>query len=329
MSKIQIVKNNIDLINKLRTEGKSNQYIADELGLSRSYLLHTLRKLNVVVEAQGYSIEKKRQIIELYTQGFGYEYIEANVKVGDRTIKKVLLDAGIPINNKRVELLPELSKQDLVNILQSNQDIKVDSFNPFANLSTDTVQYWLGYLAADGCITNSQICLTSIDYEVLKNFRVFLKSKNKIHKQHSGGYNSTTQCYQFIKGSQEWCEFLHQLGLLPRKTKTLKMNIKLTFPFLRGLLDGDGTVLLPAPSKISGSVRWFTASEQFANQIVKFLEQFIDVNLYTREKGYEVVVGNKESIRRLYNYLYTTDSISLARKKDKYKQLREALFGNK
>ena len=272
MSKIQIVKDNIDLINKLRTEGKPNQYIADELGLSRSYLLHTLKKLDVVVEAQGYSIEKKQQIIELYTQGFGYEYIEANVKVGDKVIKKTLLEAGVPVNNKRVQLLPEISTQDLVCILQSNQDIKVDDFNPFANLSTDTVQYWLGYLAADGCITDTQICLTSIDYEVLEKFKLFLKSKNKIHKQDSGGYNSNTQCHQFTKGSKQWCEFLHQLGLKPRKTKTLKMSINITFSFLRGLLDGDGTVLLPAPSKISGSVRWFTASKQFADQIVEFLE---------------------------------------------------------
>jgi len=329
MSKIQIVKDNINLINRLRTEGKSNQYIANQLGLSRSYLLHTLRKLDVKVEAQGYPIEKKQQIIELYTQGFGYKYIEANVKVSDRTIKKVLLEAGVPVNNKRVELLPELSEVELINILNSNLDITVDTFNPFTNLSSDTTQYWLGYLAADGCITNSYISISSIDYKTLLSFRAFIKSKNKIYQPKSNGYNSSTVCHQFSKGSQKWCKFLHQLGLVPRKTKTLRMRINITFSFLRGLLDGDGTVLLPPPNQYSGSVRWFTASKEFAYQIIEFLEQFMDVNLYTREKGYEIVVGNKESIRRLYNYLYTIDSISLARKKDKYKKLREALFGNK
>lgn len=329
MLKIQIAQDNINLINKLRSEGKSMTYISNRLNISKSHLRKSLKKLNIKLEPIGYCIEKKKEIIKLYTQGFGYEYIEANVKVHDATIKKTLLDANIPVRHKTVDLLPKLSNENLIIILNSNKDIEVEMFNPFSRLSQDKVQYWLGYLAADGCITNNYISLSSIDLIVLEEFRTFLRSKNKINENLSSGYGSLNSCYSLSKGSITWCRFLHNLGLIPRKTKTLELKMNLTFSFLRGLLDGDGTILLPPLHKYSGSVRWFTASEPFANQILNFLKKYVDANLYKREKGYEIVVGNKESIKRLYNYLYSIDTISLKRKKEKYNKLREALFGNK
>lgn len=285
MNKIQIVQNNVKLINNLRKEGKNNQFIADTLGISRSHLLSSIRKLNLKLDPQSYSIDKKQKIIELYKLGFGYSYIEKTLHVWDKTIKKVLMEAGVAVKHKRVELLNKLNKKDLLNILNTNKDIITIEFNPFSNLSEDTVQYWLGYLAGDGCITNNYISLSSIDLKIIKSFKSFLKTKNKIYVPlNKGGFKNAKQSYVLSKGSKNWCLFLHKLGLTNRKTKTLDINFNLTFSFLRGLLDSDGTILLPAPSKKSGSIRWFTASEVFAIQIVDFLKVFVDVNLYNREK---------------------------------------------
>lgn len=52
---------------------------------------------------------------------------------------------------------------------------KLINYNPFENLENKEVQYWLGWLASDGCITGNRIIISlqRQDRDVLEKFCSF------------------------------------------------------------------------------------------------------------------------------------------------------------
>lgn len=104
--------------------------------------------------------------------------------------------------------------------------------------------YVLGVVCADGCLVehgNGYHCLniTSKDYSWLEQIKHALKAQQRIGtKRHA---------YQLQIRNQTLYRSLLELGLTPRKSKTLQLPSVPSdvFPdFVRGYLDGDGTVLV-------------------------------------------------------------------------------------
>jgi hypothetical protein len=104
--------------------------------------------------------------------------------------------------------------------------------------------YWLGYLAADGCVSVRSrngtyafvLGLSSKDYEHLDKFRSALKTTFPVHGPHSG-------CYQVIITSYDLCLALERYGIVPRKSLTFeppKLPEDLERHWARGVVDGDG-----------------------------------------------------------------------------------------
>lgn len=110
---------------------------------------------------------------------------------------------------------------------------------------SDTMAYLVGLTATDGCLIakRGRINFKSRDRDLVELYLGLLGRTNKVTAAptRAGG---TVYVAQF--GDAAWYEWLQRIGLTPRKSLTLgALDIpdEQLFPTLRGLLDGDGTIL--------------------------------------------------------------------------------------
>ena len=114
----------------------------------------------------------------------------------------------------------------------------------FADINTPGKAYWLGVLAADGCISNAgnkwrlELMLAEKDHEWLKSFRTAIGSTHPIRPVH-GGFG--TPCFKLAITNQPLC--LSILALEYKSSAVLEhVPSQLYCHFIRGLFDGDGYI---------------------------------------------------------------------------------------
>lgn len=192
--------------------------------------------------------------------------------------------------------------------------------NPFEDLSNPEVQYWLGYLAADGNVkpiskkSNLIRLNTNSDPEHLETYAKFLG-----HKGPRKDLNKKTGRYEYCVGfcSKQVNKFLHSIGITPAKSKSLEMKIALTAPFVLGYFDGNGTISAP---RITIS----TGSEAFSKQLREFISynfgKFPSVYKHKDSWCYVITPGNYLS-EYFMDCLYESSPIYMPRKRKKYNHL--------
>ncbi len=116
--------------------------------------------------------------------------------------------------------------------------------NAFERIEDEPTAYWLGFLFADGCVSEKRGCwttgltLSKKDVEHLRKFLDFLESDYPLRKE---------SCYETIGVylySTRLAMDLINLGCTPRKSATLTfpdLPIALIPHFVRGYFDGDGS----------------------------------------------------------------------------------------
>ncbi len=109
---------------------------------------------------------------------------------------------------------------------------------------SENIAYLVGLMTSDGCLSKDgrHLDLTSIDLEQIENFCTAIGRPITVTKKKNGrgGYAFRTQL-----SDVRLYDFLINAGLTPNKSLTIeKVSIPDLFysDFLRGLLDGDGSV---------------------------------------------------------------------------------------
>ena len=106
--------------------------------------------------------------------------------------------------------------------------------------------YAIGLITTDGSLSKDgrHIDFTSNDIELINNLKYCLKLENKIGKKLSGSTKKYSS-FRIQFGDVLFYKWLLNIGLMPNKSKKLrsvKIPDKFFFDFLRGHLDGDGTI---------------------------------------------------------------------------------------
>lgn len=113
---------------------------------------------------------------------------------------------------------------------------------------TPQLAYIVGLITTDGCLSNDgrHISFRSSDYQLIETFKNCLKSPASIVKSNPKYHPLAVKpTYRIQCGDVSLYKWLTNIGLTPAKTKTiakLKVPSKYFSDFLRGHLDGDGTV---------------------------------------------------------------------------------------
>ncbi len=242
-------------------------------------------------------------IKELYSSGLTSTQIGKQLNVGRTTIGDLLRANGVKTEHGCVR----------------KQRVK---HNPFKNLEDSETQYWLGWLASDGCISETgsiQLC-SCLDTHILKDYIKFLGADVPLfeglqHNKKSGKYNHKGNV-GFV--NHEVVKFLTNIGITPRKSLTLKLQIPLTWNILRGYYDGNGCL---AKNKYTSIPRFYTASAAFKDQIVDFLRsEGFEPRIYKKPNQYvyEISICGFENITNIVNKMYSDNCIYLERKKPYY-----------
>lgn len=194
----------------------------------------------------------------------------------------------------------------------------------FEIINCESKAYWVGYLAADGCLLRGNgVYLSSKDIEVLDRFRSDLKVVKKMGKSEINGKDYFRICLY----SNKMYNDLLKYNLTPRKSLTLKPPANLPKDmirhWIRGYFDGDGCITIKAkkPNHLVSRCR-FGILGTF--EVLNFIKINLPFELReirlkdNKSKIYSLSTGKIDNIYSVFNYLYSGTSLYLKRKKDKF-----------
>jgi len=172
--------------------------------------------------------ETKQKVLELYQKGHSQTYIENALHMTRKTIRNILNSQGFIIRTK--------SEQSDFYHMEST--LRENAFD----LVTDEMAYWLGFLYADGYITNPEthfnvgVLLKESDIGHLEKLKEFLKAPQKI--RHDIKYKNAG----FRVGSKKLHASLMRWGFTTNKSYDAAVPEVMRYNrhFWRGIVDGDG-----------------------------------------------------------------------------------------
>lgn len=193
----------------------------------------------------------------------------------------------------------------------------------FENIDTEEKAYWLGFVTADGWLTDRGmlgIKLHKKDRSHLVKFREAIESNHRIYDYDDGSVSLCVQ-RQAINSS------LRKLGITPRKSLTATpatVSSDLYKHYWRGLVDGDGTLIHdPRPKFILDLAGTFNIVSEFA----RFCYQFCDTAAIPRQYGnlWRFRLQSKAGFSAVADEIYKDSTVYLNRKYHKYVSMKNAL----
>lgn len=259
-----------------------------------------------------FSNSELEHILHLYTvQHMSVSAIAKTFKVNTSVITRILKENGIKIRNKNEYKIK-----------------KVDN-DFFEKIDTQEKAYILGFIYADGCITNHalQIKISKKDIELLEKIKSVLHSDHKIGVYtNNNGYGIGNEYCAIRIQSHKIENDLKLLGIIPRKTKTISFPTNAQVPenllrhFIRGFFDGDGSVYkhdYPAIS-FTGTYAMLCGIKQ---EMQKITNTQANIYPYKNKDVFDYKVGGTNQMKKIYDYLYKDATIFLGRKKNKFEEI--------
>jgi hypothetical protein len=202
---------------------------------------------------------------------------------------------------------------------------------------TPDLAYAVGLIATDGCLSSNRknIVFTSQDIEQITNMKIILMLPGKI------GYtrNSKSEAYRIQFTSAQLYDWLCSLGLTSNKSLTLgelKIPDKYFIDFLRGHLDGDGSISTYTDRYNTFKndkyvyerlwVRFISGSQDHIRWLHLMIRKLLGVTgrvhitkpNYLGRSMYIIKFGKKESLGLLEKIYYSDTLPCLTRKKTIY-----------
>ena len=221
--------------------------------------------------------------------------------------------------------------------IQIINPITITKFNEniFDVIDTEEKAYWLGFIFADGYVSNTngfELSLAIKDYQHLVKFNLFVEHKDLNHvKINKASYNKQ-RCRWSVKNTH-FVQTLNNLGCVPRKSLILefpKLEIfkdpSLIRHFIRGYFDGDGCISrLVRKTTVSPDIS-LLGTPKFINKLLTILS---NNNIFGKVYQDKKHTENTKILRfdiyngiLFINYLYDNSNIYLDRKYKLYQFFR-------
>lgn len=190
---------------------------------------------------------------------------------------------------------------------------------PRSNPDDEQFAYWIGFLLADGCISEDKegsdrliVGLNKKDKSQLVKLRKWLKSNHKIREI------SKINAVELRIRSQQLCDMLRDFGITPRKSLTAIPDGRLidNRHFWRGMIDGDGTIFVDGRDKLFclGLLGTYDVCQRFWQFCLRFDPLFQEVSVCKAPwNGWSVRCSGRKA-KSIAKELYRDSNISLNRK---------------
>ena len=251
----------------------------------------------------------QNRIKELYIQGNSAYKISDQINVPIGTVYNCLKNFGITRSNK------ENSRRYSLN------------HNYFSSIDSESKAYWLGFIQTDGyLLTNIKgvgIALAEKDAGHLEKFKSDIEATYPIKVYQGSGYSHSNYARIIVRSEQMWND-LNNIGVTPKKTKTttpIKISQDLERHYVRGLMDGDGSIKISKDSRSGFRGDFVSANKEMAQYISERLGKGV-----IRLDGKKNVWYSEFSLtRENVEYLYGEATVYLQRKYDRIVRARERL----
>ena len=261
---------------------------------------------------------QKEEIVRLYTEEkMSINKMTKTFGIHYNTVKKILTEFGIPLRSRSESHFKD--------------ERQVSIFN---KIDTEEKAYWLGFLAADGCISGNYIIivLQHKDREHLVKFQNFIQATSvKIQDYFKADTKGKQRQYsRFAFASKEMAQDLKAQGIAENKTLILlppTIPKEFEMDWIRGYFDGDGGL-----SYSEKNNRW----QSYVNstkEVLFWIREKLELNAKPFNQQH---YGKLDNVWRLHfngrinvfnawNKMYKEDkaTIFLERKFQLYKKLKE------
>lgn len=324
------------IVDLYQNKNYNRKQIKEKLNLpfGDSVILRILKENNILIRSNPgaklggrkiiqVSFDIQQQIIEKYQDGFGLQKIvnELSLPFGVDKVRTILKNNNILIRNvqesAQVKEFPDLRKYTI---------------NDNYNLESHNGAWILGFIAADGYLPvghGSQnrivITLARKDEEILYAIAKELEYTGSIKQfTNDDGYD----CSSLNFTSKIFREKIEAYGIGNNKTFQLNklpaISEEYLLDFIRGFIDGDGSILEPKGKKINISL--VCASKNFLENITMYLNKKLNLNIPNIHQTtrihtiYDIRYYTKDSFV-LGKALYCNNFLALSRKKQHFLQI--------
>lgn len=198
----------------------------------------------------------------------------------------------------------------------------------FQVIETDAQAYWLGFLTADGGISDQaelRVNLQLRDKPHLERLRAFLGASYEVKEAHvvKPGYERHSAYLDVL--SRPLCADLLRHGVAPRKSETCRFNLDLPeylySAYVRGLFDGDGG--WGGNLRSGRDIQWcLTGNRDFLATAQVKLMALLDLNQtkltdhHSTDWLARLQYGGTQQVIKISRWMYRDATIFLQRKYD-------------
>ncbi len=321
------------LVIKKYLEGAPCSVIAKEIGRSATLVKRCINRSGVrMINHLTILPEDMPDIINRYVAGESSDEIAADYDTAGCVIRKHLEDSGV----------------DRRGPLEAHTVYPINS-NFFDDINNRECAYVLGWLWSDGSNktydSTVQIILSSKDIEILEKIKKFLNHETKpirIFKAKfpvSEGYGEYAD---YCIYNQKISRVLNDLGMVKRKTYAPILDLPKGLEqeyiphFLRGLIDGDGTIKVydydgypNIDASVLGHSVLLNTIKKYLDENTEFSTTITDVDLKNPDicKTQKLSIGGNQNCIKFLHWLYKDKGeCYLERKYQSYKQCIEKYF---
>ena len=306
---------------------------------------------------------------EMFLNGYNLSQIETELKINRGRLAKWLNEQGIKTKYTKDESyekgkimylegasLNDVAEELNVSAMHFSKWLKsqnIEVINPskvydtdetyFEIIDTEEKAYWLGFLYADGCVSETvrndkirgmvlEIGLAKKDECHLVKFLKAMSSNNPIHDKEVKLNGKLFPCSRVTICSTKICRDLIKLGCTPRKSATLTFPTNEILPtdlvrhFVRGYIDGDGWIGMTTNKRFARV--GVCGTHDFLYDMQNVMEwKNTPISRDKRGIHYSTECSITQTLDILDN-LYKGSSIYLDRKYNKYENILADLGGN-
>lgn len=201
----------------------------------------------------------------------------------------------------------------------SRKQINHDAFN----ILNEETYYWLGFLMADGCVTNKTVIigLNPKDKEHLEKFKKFAGGSQDIY------FNPNGKSCSFAFRSQKIIDILNNYNIVPCKSliATPHLSCINNRHFWRGMIDGDGWISSDGRYPILGLCGSYNVIDRFCEYVNNIVRN--NANIRKMRNIWTTTFVGRQAIALIYE-LYNGSLIFLDRKAAKAKNMLQKNYVN-
>lgn len=263
--------------------------------------------------------QQQNKVVELYTnEHLSSQKIANEMNVSKATILNLLKRRGVDTSKR------------------GNHKYYAD-YDKFEVIDSPEKAYWLGFIAADGCIyvrpqnATIRINIHKKDKELLEKLKTFMNSNvNIIEHIQTEGFSNKTPMVAIAFNSKKMAQDFIKHGVPNRKSLILKPPLiekKYYLPYILGYFDGDGSIFKTTQYNNFGiNIEGTKEMLEWINSILNISETLEQRNPEDDKNNYYIRCGGTSKPYQILKQLYDSVDVHLERKYNIFKELEKVVL---